>query len=157
MRMKLSGVATVLVLSALSGAVMAQVPGIARAIGPVTEVWTRDQRFTEFHKELAGRFSDVPDVNTFMAAEQWVSVMATKSMVRPVILKARVPQGIQVAVGDIVDVKAADNLTVRSYAETSLVTAVACKRASAGFDACAAKYQPGMWSATNQAIEVKRK
>ena len=144
-------------LAAMSLPAMAQVEGVTRAVGPVTEVWVRDARYSEFHKELAGRFADVPELQRFMASEQWISVMATRSMVRPVVLKARIPAGMEVAVGDIVDIKAADNLKARSYSETSIVTAVACKKRSADFDACSGRYPSGMWNAANEAIEVKRR
>jgi len=129
-----------------------------KAIGQVTEVWARDDRYAAFHKELVDRFQDTPPAEAFMKTEQWVSVLVSTSAVLPVILKARSGVGPKLELGDIVELSVADNLSVSSYVATSAVSRVVCQKSSgADYAECKAKAEIGMWSADGKKVTQQRK
>lgn len=131
-------------------------PGVVRAVGPVTEVWTRDDRFAAFHAELAARFTDVPSLDAFMREERWVTVLTSNSYVLPVFVKARVPKEVQAVVGDVVEIRVAEDSAVTSYAATSLVTKRLCARTAPSFAECRKGTDVGMWSADGTRVVPKR-
>ena len=129
-----------------------------RAVGKVTEVWAKDDRYKAFHKELLDRFADTPALEVFLKEEQWVSVLVSTSALMPVILKARAGAGAKVELGDVVELNVADNASVPTYAGTSAVTNVLCSRsAQSTFNECSGKTEVGMWAADGKKVSVQRR
>ncbi len=128
-----------------------------RAVGKVTEVWAKDERYAAFHKELAEKFKDTPGLEVFMRDEQWVSVLVSPSMLMPVVIKARVRPGDQLALEDVVELSVVENTSAGSYASTSTVVTVVCRKsATAEFGDCSSKNTLGMWAADGSVVTPKR-
>lgn len=137
-------------------AAYSQPAAVGQAVGSVTEVWAKDDRFAAFHSELGSRIADIPSLEQFMQQEQWVTVLASDSLVKPLVVKARVRPGLKIQVGDVVRVRMADNSRVPSYSDMSELSEVVCPVSTASYRECQAKTEIGAWTADRTRITTPR-
>ncbi len=141
-------------LATLGGSAAAQV--VVKAVGPVTEVWAKDERYTRFHSYLASKFKDTPPLDEFVSKEQWVTVMSTtKLLMMPGIHKGRADAEMKLQVGDIVEMSVGDFRKAESYADFGRVTKLLCRRGDPSFDVCLAAHPAGSWDEHGEPIELK--
>lgn len=141
-------------LATLGGGAAAQV--VVKAVGPVTEVWAKDERYTRFHAYLAAKFKDTPPLDEFVSKEHWVTIMSTtKLLMMPGIHKGRADAAMKLQVGDIVEMSVGDFRKAESYAAFGRVTKLLCRRSDPGFDSCLADHPAGTWDERGEPVELK--
>lgn len=141
-------------LATFGGGAAAQI--VAKAVGPVTEVWAKDERYMRFHTYLASKFKDTPALDEFVSKEQWVTVVSTtKLLMMPGIHKGRADAEMKLQVGDIVEVSVGDFRKAESYAAFGRVTKLLCRRGDPGYDACLAAHPAGTWDERGEPVELK--
>jgi hypothetical protein len=143
-----------LVLMAAAGGATAQI--VVKAVGPVTEVWAKDERYTRFHAYLASKFKDTPALEEFVSKEQWVTVVSTtRLLMMPGIHKGSADAEMKLQVGDIVEMSVGDFRKAESYAAFGRVTKLLCRRGDPGFDTCLAAHPAGTWDDRGEPVELK--
>jgi hypothetical protein len=106
-------------------------------VAPVTEVWKAGPALDRFQVEMANRFKDAPDRESFMAKERWVVVVDWERPSRTITVKARAGDVDELFVGDIVEIAFAEPDDATSYMQLSRVTRIVCRKADSKFLECA--------------------
>ena len=156
-RLPIAGTGRLLALSVLAtfgGGAAAQI--VAKAVGPVTEVWVKDERYTRFHAFLASKFKDTPTLDEFVSMEQWVTMVSTtRLLMMPGIHKGRADVEMKLQVGDIVEMSVVDFRKTDSYSAFGRVTKLLCRRGDPSFDACLAAHPAGTFDERGEVVELK--
>ena len=129
-----------------------------KAVGPVSEVWAKDERYARYHAYLTKKMSGVPELEKFTENEQWVTVLSTTQLlIMPGIHKGRSDAGLKLQVGDVVEMKLASEKGASAYQDMSSVVRVLCRVAAGDYKSCADANPAGLWDEAGKAVQVKRR
>ncbi len=118
---------------------------IAFVVASVGSVWDDEEQLVQFHRGLAERFKDTPELGAFRVDEQWTSVFSSRGLRYPGVFNARSKKSLKLQVGDIVRVRVDDYRKVDSYYRLTSVEDVLCRAADPDFQACAERH-PLTWA-----------
>lgn len=125
-----------------------------KVVGTVSEELPHDERYEAMYRDLAQRFDDTPKYESFDKDWHWVVVVTGKHLRagQAYIAKTRAA----VSVGDIVEVRVVDGKAAKSYAETSSLMDVLCKRADKDYETCRSRTEQGAWDASGKLLTEER-
>lgn len=118
---------------------------ISSAVAVVGAVWEDDDLLVQFHRSLAERYKDTPELGQFRREEQWVSTYTSRSLRYPGVFNGRSSKGLNLRVGDIVRIRLEDYRKIDSYYRLSSVEEVLCRSSDPVFEACSER-TPLAWT-----------
>lgn len=128
---------------------------VARVTAQVSEVWIKDERYTELHKELNDNYSGTPPLDVFLRDEQWVTVVSWTDPYFPGIFKGRGKTSMDLRKGDVVEMRTANHpKKVSSYNELGEVLRVICKSGSENFEKCSQENPLGWFGKDGEKVEL---